>query len=290
MKNKAGIWSEPVYTRLSKNPITEVRVVKVYYKTPSLRDTIPIACNLVGPKLGGLIDSMVTEAIPQQYLSLNDTLLIRMKGVNEIWGPPYTYIISAKDLKLMRPRTLMANNIGQATPVVRLTWQDFSGDAEEGFVIERANGLVWDQVGEVARNVLVHDDSKSLVTGSSYRYRVYAKGKVKELNSEYSDTTSITVTDVETTTAPAMLQLAQNHPNPFNDRTSIVYSLGIRSAVTLTICNLLGQEVARLVNGKILDPGSHEAVFVAHDLPPGLYFCRLQAGSSVLTKKMVLEK
>jgi len=57
--------------------------------------------------------------------------------------------------------------------------------------------------------------------------------------------------------------------------------------VTLTVFNTLGQQVSVLQNGET-EPGYHEVKFEAHDLPSGVYFCRLQAGSYTETKKLLL--
>jgi hypothetical protein len=81
--------------------------------------------------------------------------------------------------------------------------------------------------------------------------------------------------------------LSQNYPNPFNPSTTIRYSLPLRSHVTLTVFNTLGQQVAVVVNGNI-DAGYHEIQFNATNLASGVYFYRIQAGSFVETKRLML--
>jgi hypothetical protein len=81
--------------------------------------------------------------------------------------------------------------------------------------------------------------------------------------------------------------LHQNYPNPFNPSTTISYEVQIRSTVTLKVYNLLGQEVATLVN-EMQDSGFRSVVLNAKGLPSGVYFCRLQAGRFVETKKLIL--
>jgi photosystem II stability/assembly factor-like uncharacterized protein len=83
--------------------------------------------------------------------------------------------------------------------------------------------------------------------------------------------------------------LLQNYPNPFNPVTSIKYQIPELSFVTLNIFNLLGEEITTLVNEE-KPIGSYEVEFDATILPSGIYFYRLQAGSFVETKKMVLMK
>jgi len=83
--------------------------------------------------------------------------------------------------------------------------------------------------------------------------------------------------------------LNQNYPNPFNPSTNIKWQLPETGFVTLKIYDVLGNEVATLVKEE-KSVGSYEVEFNASNLPSGIYFYRLQAGSFVETKKMVLMK
>jgi hypothetical protein len=83
--------------------------------------------------------------------------------------------------------------------------------------------------------------------------------------------------------------LHQNYPNPFNSQTVISYSLPQSSDVTLSIYNLLGQNIGTLVNEQ-QPAGQHTITWVADQQPSGIYFYRLETGSASETKKMVLIK
>jgi len=83
--------------------------------------------------------------------------------------------------------------------------------------------------------------------------------------------------------------LSQNYPNPFNPSTTIRYSIPANGLVTIKLYDVLGNEIALLVNEE-KSPGNYKAEFNASKLPSGIYFYRLQAGSSVQTKKMILLK
>jgi len=83
--------------------------------------------------------------------------------------------------------------------------------------------------------------------------------------------------------------LFQNYPNPFNPATLIRYALPARSDVTLAVYNTLGQRVATLVR-ETQERGYHQVSFDGSGLASGVYFYRLQAGSSVETRRMILLK
>ncbi len=96
-------------------------------------------------------------------------------------------------------------------------------------------------------------------------------------------------TEVEDETLPADFTLSQNYPNPFNPTTKINYALPKDEFVTLKVFNILGEEVAKLVEGRVT-AGSHSVEFDASNLSSGTYIYRLTAGKFVSTKKMILLK
>ncbi len=86
---------------------------------------------------------------------------------------------------------------------------------------------------------------------------------------------------------PFAFELQQNYPNPFNPSTTIRYSLPSRSHLTLVVYDVLGERVADLVNTDAA-AGDYEVKFDGSALASGVYFYRLQAGSFVQTKKLLL--
>jgi len=83
--------------------------------------------------------------------------------------------------------------------------------------------------------------------------------------------------------------MSQNYPNPFNPSTTIRYELPRTSRVTLTVYDVLGQQVSVLVNER-KDAGVHEVSFDGSNLASGVYFYRIQAGDFVQTHRLLLLK
>jgi hypothetical protein len=95
--------------------------------------------------------------------------------------------------------------------------------------------------------------------------------------------------DVMAAAIPREIVLHQNYPNPFNPSTSIGFSLPQETHVTLRIYNLIGEEVATLVDG-VRSAGVHTAIFDAKHLPSGVYFSVLQAGEVRQVRRLVFMK
>jgi CubicO group peptidase (beta-lactamase class C family) len=106
----------------------------------------------------------------------------------------------------------------------------------------------------------------------------------------WTDSMQVIVTGVEEGELhPLTYRLEQNYPNPFNPSTTIKYSIPNFSFVNLKVYDILGNEVATIVNEE-KPAGSYEVNFEAKGLSSGIYFYKLQAGSFVETRKMILMK
>jgi Secretion system C-terminal sorting domain/The GLUG motif len=88
---------------------------------------------------------------------------------------------------------------------------------------------------------------------------------------------------------PKTFTLLQNYPNPFNPSTQISYQVPSNSRVSLKVFDLLGREVAALVN-EVKPAGTYTATFNADKIPSGVYFYQLSAGNFLQTKKILLMK
>ena len=88
---------------------------------------------------------------------------------------------------------------------------------------------------------------------------------------------------------PVQFVLHNNYPNPFNPMTVINYSIPLQANVRLSIYNTLGEKIKTLID-EIKPAGNYTADFYASGIPSGVYFYRLEAGSNVAVKKLILLK
>ena len=101
---------------------------------------------------------------------------------------------------------------------------------------------------------------------------------------------SPTVVEDEETAAPEEVALLVNYPNPFNPVTSIAFNLAASGQVSLTVFDALGQKVDTLIDNAVMTPGVHSVQWNAAVHASGVYFYRLETGSTILTSKMLLMK
>ena len=101
----------------------------------------------------------------------------------------------------------------------------------------------------------------------------------------YQQTTVTDVKDEET--IPTVFKLEQNYPNPFNPSTAIKFAVPEKSNVLIQVYDILGSEVATLVNEE-MDAGWYRKTFDANNYSSGVYLFRMEAGKFISTKKMIL--
>jgi hypothetical protein len=121
-----------------------------------------------------------------------------------------------------------------------------------------------------------------------FHNHLYSVALLKDVAARASAVTGIALPGTGTQ-LPAQFALFQNYPNPFNPSTKIRYELPAQVRVTLTVYNVLGQQVAELVNGEQA-PGRYEIQLNAQTFASGIYMYRLQAGDFVQTRKLLLIK
>jgi len=173
---------------------------------------------------------------------------------------------------------------------VKLSWTTETEVSNYGFEVQRAmsnvQSLQWLEIGFVegygnSNSPKEYSFIDENVTGGKYSYRL--KQIDNDGKFEYSKVIEI---DVGT---PLNYELSQNYPNPFNPSTTIKFSIPEKGNVNLLVYNILGEEVAILLN-EVKEAGVHTINFDAAELKSGIYFYRLQAADFVETKKMILMK
>jgi hypothetical protein len=176
-------------------------------------------------------------------------------------------------------------NAHMTTGGVELTWID-KCSAETGFIVERrvlpAGGFV--AIDTVAPNVAHWVDS-SATPGTTVAYRVRAF--TSSASSAYSNEVSVAVTSRHEDQVPLTYALHQNYPNPFNPNSVIRYQISEFGIVRLAVYDVLGREVAVLVNER-KEPGNYTVRFDGSGLASGVYIYRMAAGAFVEARRMVL--
>ena len=180
--------------------------------------------------------------------------------------------------------------------VVTLFWQTATETNNSGFEILRStqnDNKGWERVEFVEGKGTTTDIQSYSFTDKPEAGKYIYRLKQIDFDGTFAYSSEIEV-EVK---APNVFSLEQNYPNPFNPTTKIKYTIPAspksspkeRTLITMKIYDILGNEVATLVNEEQA-PGVYEVEFEGTGLPSGVYFYQLMAGSFIETKKMVLMK
>jgi Secretion system C-terminal sorting domain len=175
---------------------------------------------------------------------------------------------------------------------IELNWITGTETNNKGFEIERSRRLKiedqirWEKIGYVGGyGTTTEKHSYSYIdenlSDGTYSYRL----KQIDFDGTYNYSNIVEVN----LNQRVEFSLRQNYPNPFNPTTKIEYTIPQDGVVKIKVFNLLGQEVASLVNG-LQTQGTHDVTFDADKISSGIYYYRLEAGNNVMVKKMMLIK
>lgn len=153
------------------------------------------------------------------------------------------------------------------------------------------------EVGEMVDICSANDNSAGLFFMDNLKLWNYAKTDFSDRTTEDHATQSVPdmtalsgqKIDVLSSGLPGKVELRSNYPNPFNPVTTISFALPEAQQVKLSVFDILGREVAILVNS-IQEAGAHEVVFDAKDLPSGTYLYLIETQGERVTRKMMLMK
>jgi choice-of-anchor B domain-containing protein len=170
---------------------------------------------------------------------------------------------------------------------VMLKWTTATELNNHGFSVERSgDNQNWYKIGFIeGRGTTTESSEYSFLDNTAARGVNYYRLVQRDFDGTETILNSIEVN----LDLPVSFSLLQNYPNPFNPSTKISYRLNSDSEVKLAIFDILGEEVALLVNEK-QSSGSYEYNFNASALPSGIYLAQLFSGSSKATIKMLLMK
>lgn len=181
---------------------------------------------------------------------------------------------------------------------VKLTWRTVSEINNYGFYVERraSDMASYDPVAFVptqGNGITPHEyvvNDASVPAGSwLYRLRQVDLDGTESSTEEVCVNTSV-VASVGDGIAPAAFALAQNYPNPFNPETIIRFSVEAAGTARMKVYDAVGREVATLFDGAAESGRYYTVSFNGAGLSSGTYFCRLESGSKVEMKRMVLMK
>jgi hypothetical protein len=184
----------------------------------------------------------------------------------------------------------MAGNTAKV-PIFRLEYQGGDKTLPSSYVASVIDSAYWDNNGDMdvicVANIDGDPADEVLYTqGYSRGNPTDAPMPIVVLDQQF---TPVSVKQ-ETNVVPAQFYVDQNYPNPFNPSTQIKFGITEASNVDLRIYDVLGSEVAVLVNNQYLSAGSYTTKFNAANLSSGIYVYRLTAGANTVSRKMQLLK
>ena len=185
------------------------------------------------------------------------------------------------------PVELSTFNYTVSNGKVNLNWQTATETNNRGFEIQRSmDATDWGTIGFVEGKGTSTEPSEYIYTddpgiSGTYYYRL----KQLDFSGEYKFSKTL---EVDLRILKSFV-LEQNYPNPFNPTTTIGYELQYESHVVIKVFDVLGNEIATLVNGK-QPAGVHEVRFDASRQGSGIYICRMSTDNFTATKKMILMK
>ena len=287
--NYSGYLSSFKDYRFGQIPFSGQVVYRLTYATSG--NSVTIYWYLPQEVTGRLQDIITGKVLDEPMVGIDSLLITNVNSFNRL-KMTITY-------NQATPVELTSFTINVSENTVNLNWQTATETNNQGFAIERkqvfsqqssASNEEWNAIGFVNGNGTTTESQSYSFVDKNISSGIY-KYRLKQI--DYDGTFDYS-NEIEVEITPSEFALEQNYPNPFNPSTSIQYTIGSKQFVQLKVYDVLGNEIATLVNEE-KPAGSYVVEFnVAQDSRPaiasGIYFYKLQAGRFVETKKMILIK
>jgi hypothetical protein len=321
-----GSWGMPIKKLIlidQSDPVLVSNIISAEYffnTDPGFAVATPISVNAGA-------DIETTFTIPSTNLPIGDQILfVRVMNADSVWGMYSSEVFNLSEVASLTfessdtleyfqdsPELLIAGDLGISSST------DISADSaiikiskgfleEDSLFIDDPGSLDIDSVEsgiKISGNASLEDYQDAIRTAyyinnnevsekadtlKELSITVYSGAFASEAGIKYVEVLDQIMTSNENELGlPKEFSLEQNYPNPFNPSTNIEFALPEQAEVSLKVYNLLGREIYTLVSGK-MNAGNHKVEFNASGLSTGLYFYRIQAGSFIQTKKMMLIK
>lgn len=240
--------------------------------------------------------NMLAARYYPQGTVLNDTFYVS----GGLTGAPWT---GQKTVQQYDPTTdkwefvtsLKHGRVGHITDVINSNIYAVGGDTQTPVVIEveeyDPQADTWTVIDTIPSVMISHtssvyDNEIYLFSGSATNIHNLTLTKKVYSYAPPAPDTSIELTKILT---PEVFVSHKNYPNPFSQSTTIRYSIPKQSNVTLRIFDVMGRKAGTLINEEMM-PGTYEVTWDARNFPGGVYFYRLEVGSFVEIRRMVLMK
>ena len=220
---------------------------------------------------------------PSQYISAAYEMYRNYDGANSAFGDHY--------VRSQTSDSVNCSIYGSMTPGANeihliVINKNFNTTITGNFLVSSSKrvlgGRVWelDQTSAAIKKI----DSVGVISNNSFSYPI-AAASICHIVLQTSVATNVAEQD----NTPNKFVLRQNYPNPFNPSTTISFDLPSRSLVSLKVFDILGREVSTIISGE-LQAGSYTRQWNAANMSSGVYFYRLQAGTYMEMKKLLLLK
>lgn len=277
--NPNSVWKD---YRNATFPYSTTKEHLINYCARPSATVVTIQCNLPEGATGLLRDPITGNLIHIEMADSNEYIITNYIGLFDLrLTINYQTVIP---VELTSFTSTFQNNS------VNLNWQTATETNNSGFQIEKRKTIderseEWNTIGFVSGNGTTTEPKSYSFVDENLSTGIY-KYRLKQI--DYDGTVNYS-NEIEFEITPVEFGLEQNYPNPFNPSTSIQYSIGSKQFVQLKIYDVLGNEIASIVNEE-KPSGTYNVQFTMDNFSSGIYFYKLQAGGLVQTKRMLLLK